>query len=236
MRTVPVILQTALARRENILEGLEAGAHYYLTKPFDKATLLAVVRTAVADRREYLRLRKETRSIQDTLGLMIKGVYRFRTIDEARRLAALLARCSQDPDDLVLGLSELMTNAVEHGNLAISYDEKSRLLSEGTWEEEVDRRMALAENRDKWVSVEFERRDGEMRFIVRDQGVGFDWRTYLEFSPERAFDNHGRGIAMSRKVSFDRLEYVGSGNEVVAVRREPRAASRTRIEVRRAGP
>jgi len=41
--------------------------------------------------------------------------------------------------------------------------------------------------------------------------------SYLEFSPERAFDTHGRGIALARNLSFTRLEYQGSGNEVIAV-------------------
>ena len=37
-----MILQTALAAREEILEGLQAGA-YYLTKPFDEDMLLSVL-------------------------------------------------------------------------------------------------------------------------------------------------------------------------------------------------
>ena len=224
LRTVPVILQTALTRKEEVLEGLEAGAYYYLTKPFDKKTLLAVVRTAVADRQAYLRLREETRRSEATLALMVKGVYVFRTVEEGRRLAAILARCSSDPDRMVLGLSELLVNAVEHGNLGISYDDKGRLLEEGGWEGEVARRLALPENLHKQVIVEFERRDGELRFRILDQGEGFDWRKYVTFAPERAFDNHGRGIALSRELSFDRLRYVGRGNEVIAVRREALSA------------
>ena len=65
--------------------------------------------------------------------------------------------------------------------------------------------------------VEFMRNPGELRFTVRDQGKGFDWQQYLEMSPERAFDTHGRGIAMSKLLSFDRLEYRGCGNEVECV-------------------
>jgi hypothetical protein len=51
---------------------------------------------------------------------------------------------------------------------------------------------------------------------IRDQGQGFDWTPYLDFDPERAFDPHGRGIAMARLSSFDDLEYLGDGNEVLA--------------------
>ena len=37
------------------------------------------------------------------------------------------------------------------------------------------------------------------------------------------FDLHGRGIAMSKTVSFDSLEYLGKGNCVVTSCRRPPA-------------
>jgi hypothetical protein len=49
---------------------------------------------------------------------------------------------------------------------------------------------------------------------IIDEGNGFDWRKYLELSPDRITDPHGRGIATSRMMSFDSLEYLGVGNEV----------------------
>ena len=217
MRCIPVIMQTAMAAKHEVLEGLDAGAHYYLTKPFDRATLLAVVATAVADYRRYVELRMEAAGTVDTLGLMDHGHFVFRTLEEGRRLAALLAKACDDPERVVLGLSELLTNSVEHGNLGIGYDQKSRLNAEGTWRQEVERLLQLPEHAHKQVEVEFDRCDGELRFLIRDQGEGFDWDDYLEISPERAFDNHGRGIALAAGVSFSRLEYRGCGNEVFAV-------------------
>lgn len=107
-----------------------------------------------------------------------------------------------------------MLNAVEHGNLGITYDEKTRLGGGEALAEEIHRRLASADFANKVATVEFTRNRGELRFIVRDQGKGFDWRQYLEMSPERAFDTHGRGIAMSKLLSFDVLEYKGCGNEV----------------------
>jgi len=63
--------------------------------------------------------------------------------------------------------------------------------------------------------VRFSRDAGAVTIHIADQGEGFDWRPYLEFSAARAFDPHGRGISMARMVSFDSLEYQGRGNEVV---------------------
>ena len=47
------------------------------------------------------------------------------------------------------------------------------------------------------------------------------WRRYLELDSARAFDDHGRGIAMARLVSFDRLDYNLRGNIVTAVIETP---------------
>jgi len=220
LQNLPVILETALAERRDVVEGLEAGAYYYLTKPFDKKTLLAIVRTAVSDQLRYRKLRDDARRAVGSFSHMVKGVYAFRTIPEGRQLAALLARCYSDPEKIVFGLSELMTNAVEHGNLGLTYEDKSRLLAAEEWESEVDRRLASPEQRDRKVTVEVECDEGETRFRIRDEGEGFEWKRYLDFDPERAFDIHGRGIALAREMSFDRVDYHGKGNEVTASVRE----------------
>jgi two-component system, OmpR family, alkaline phosphatase synthesis response regulator PhoP len=44
---LPVILLTAKAQDEDILEGKRSGADYYLTKPFSPVELLSVVREAL---------------------------------------------------------------------------------------------------------------------------------------------------------------------------------------------
>ena len=67
------------------------------------------------------------------------------------------------------------------------------------------------------VTVRFERVEGDFHFTIRDQGPGFDWASYLDFDPSRAFDTHGRGIAMSRAMSFKKVVYTDPGNQVLAV-------------------
>ncbi len=51
--------------------------------------------------------------------------------------------------------------------------------------------------------------------MIRDEGDGFDFGSYLQVDPQRAFDTHGRGIAMASRLSFSHIEYRGGGNEVV---------------------
>lgn len=214
---IPIIMQTSMAEPEEILEGLRAGAHYYLTKPFSPETLLAIVHTAVEDHLKYRELRLEAQQAARTLQYLNRAEFAFRTPSEARDIAALLANACPDGTRVVLGLSELMLNAVEHGNLGITYAEKSALISADRLHEEIAARLSSPSHVNKWAIVEVERASGEIRFLIRDQGKGFNWRQYLEIQPERAFDTHGRGIAMARMTSFDQIEYRGLGNEVLAV-------------------
>lgn len=211
---LPVIMQTAKEGQKSMLEGLQAGSYYYLTKPYDRHTLLAIIRTAVNDYLRYCELQDNVKQTANTLKMMDKGRFTFQTLEQARNLAALLANACAEADHVVLGLTELMINAVEHGNLGISYEEKSMLNALGEWESEVEKRLNMPENSSRCATVEFERNENEIIFNILDQGDGFEWKNYLDLSPDRAFDSHGRGIAMARSLSFDVIEFRGNGNEV----------------------
>jgi anti-sigma regulatory factor (Ser/Thr protein kinase) len=121
-----------------------------------------------------------------------------------------------DPDKASSGLMELLLNAVEHGNLGITYDEKKQLMYEDRWEHELRRRLTLPEYANRVATVAFERKADSLEFRITDQGNGFDWARYLELEPGRSLDPNGRGIAMARRFSFSRIEYLGSGNVVTA--------------------
>lgn len=210
---LPIVLQTAAAAKEQVAEGLRQGAYYYLTKPFEREILLAIIDSALEQRRSRLTLTADHFDI----GLLCTAEFHFRTLQEARRLAAFLARLCPNPDQAVLGFSELLVNAVEHGNLGITYREKSVLNESGGWQDEVARRQALPEYARRVASARFERGAESLHFTITDEGTGFDWRAYLEMNPDRAFDTHGRGIAMSRLVSFPELRYEGRGNVVTVI-------------------
>ena len=212
----PVIMETGQGDQKSIQEGLAAGAYYYLTKPFQADVLVAVVQAAVGQAREYRALRESVHRADSLLTLMQTGSFRFRDLDEGRLLANYLARACPEPERAIQGLQELLVNAVEHGNLGISYADKGTLVLDGAWQEEVERRLQAPEYRERYVEVRFQRQPDTLRFTIQDQGEGFNWQDYLDFSPERAFDLHGRGIAMARKLSCDDLEYHGNGNTVVA--------------------
>lgn len=215
LKSIPVIFQTASDSRADLVEAIRAGALYYLTKPYDREMLLTVVGTAARDRANHRRLQQTARSATTALRAMRCARFAIRTIDEARDVGSLLSLLCADPTNAVIGLTELLVNGVEHGNLGITYEEKTELNSSGRWQEEVDRRLALPENAAKRVEVFFDCNADDVRFTIRDSGSGFDWRRFVDVDPSRAFDNHGRGIVIATRLSFDQLEYRGCGNEVV---------------------
>jgi len=212
----PVIFQTAKASVSDIAEGMNAGAYYYLTKPFEEEVLLSVTKTAVNDRLSFIEILQNLEQTKLTMGMLKSAVFEFKTLEEARSIASLISNACPEPARIVMGLTELIVNAVEHGNLGISYDEKSTLNELGTWVEEVNKRLQLSEYKNKIASVDFRRHADTIEITIIDQGQGFDWKTYMDFDPNRLMDNHGRGIAIASQLSFTSVEYRGIGNEVCA--------------------
>lgn len=214
LQHLPVVLQTGLDDIRSVSEGLAAGAYYYLTKPPQPALLVAVIRAALEQRRESALIEGTLAETVQALQFLQEGTFRFKTIKDARTLAQTLARACPDPARAVLGLQELLINAVEHGNYGLSYAEKSRLMTDDLWHQELDRLAQEPTLSRRQVTVRLSRTPEQLSLTIQDEGEGFDWSDYLDFSPERAFDLHGRGIAMARLTSFDFLEYQGNGNTV----------------------
>jgi DNA-binding response OmpR family regulator len=217
LKTIPVIFQTAMKHQDDILEGLKAGAYYYLTKPYKRDDLRTIVNAAVSDSIKYNKLKNKTDKVLKAFAYIKKGEFEISTLEQGEQLSALLSSACPEPRRVVVGLWELILNGIEHGNLGISYEEKSKLNKDNQWSSEIQRRLSISENEAKSVEVQMNRYGGAIEFIIQDQGDGFDWQNYLDISPGRAFDSHGRGIAMACMYSFDKVEYHGKGNMVSAI-------------------
>lgn len=212
---IPVIMQTAAAEKQQIIEGINAGVYYYLTKPYQKDMLLSILYAALKDRAIYDRLAEDLAHFRRKLKLVKESTFEIRDLEDAEYLTTFLANHYPDPARVSLGIWELLLNALEHGHAGIDYEEKSRLLEAGNWETEVRTRLAAPEVAAKAVLVHFRREADAITLSIADQGGGFDWEQYLEISPERATHSHGRGIALARRISFDSLEFQGNGSKVV---------------------
>jgi len=114
----------------------------------------------------------------------------------------------------VIGLRELVVNAVEHGNLEITFDEKTELLASGEWQAEIERRLGTPAMRDRFATVEL-RLDGDAYTIeIVDQGKGFDWSTFLDPETAPSALLHCRGMSFAMDSGFSSVEYRGVGNKV----------------------
>jgi len=215
LRAVPVIMQTAAAGHEQVAEGLRLGAYYYLTKPYHRDSLLAVVNSALDVTQRRRDLAREIEQYHGLLALLEEGEFRVQTLREAHALAAGLSTLAADPASVALGLVELLINGIEHGNLGITFHDKAALLAADRWEQEVEARLERPDNADKFVRARARREGGLIRIAIRDCGPGFDWRRYIDLDESRALHPNGRGIAVARHIAFRSLEFVEPGNEVI---------------------
>ncbi len=125
---------------------------------------------------------------------------------------------SEQKEQLQLVLREILVNAIEHGNCGISFEDKSEWLESGKpIGELIAQRCQDAEVAARKVSFEYSILPTYTRFVVQDQGNGFDWRAEQEDKdedPEEAILRlHGRGIALTKEFTRN-LEYSEKGNVV----------------------
>lgn len=212
---IPVIMQTADGRNAQILEGIQAGAYYYLVKPYDEELLLSIVHAALKDTHLRKEVRSKLQSQQNVTGLLEEARFRFQTPQEAINLAYYIANFCPDAENCVYGLNELMINAIEHGNLRMNYDDKPRLLREGKWHQEVERHLTLPGNADKFVKLHLVSDGKELVISVTDSGEGFAWKDFMDFDPLRMTEPLGRGIAMCRAIAFPSLTFEDGGRRAV---------------------
>jgi anti-sigma regulatory factor (Ser/Thr protein kinase)/PAS domain-containing protein len=114
-----------------------------------------------------------------------------------------------------VALREILLNAIEHGNLGITFDEKTRAQENGTYLELVELRQREGRGRGKYVNVEFQLEEEMIRFIIEDDGDGFDHRGLVDKGNRANVEMlyHGRGLVMALNV-FDRMEFNEQGNRV----------------------
>jgi hypothetical protein len=114
-----------------------------------------------------------------------------------------------------LSLYEMLINAIEHGNCGISYDEKSRFLERGGCASDlIQKKCANPAVATKMVTLNYSLYPSYARFVITDEGSGFDWRTVIDTMHTK--DNlrlHGRGILITRE-TVRALRYNEKGNVV----------------------
>lgn len=157
-------------------------------------------------------------SISHPAQLLNHAIFRFRDFAEAALVSHFLAQACPNPTLVDVALSELFSNAIEHGNLELSFQEKTKLQEENRWLSEIEHRLTLPQFKHKKVIVEYTRLPLELHFKITDEGKGFNWKALKQSpQPPNMMNKHGHGLAIIMDAAFERVEYLGCGNEVLCV-------------------
>ncbi len=139
---IPVIMQTAADSDEQIMEGIEAGVYWYITKPFSANMLSTIVKSALRMQKKNRKLAQITdfyvqrrKKLKAGMEQLLSCKFELNTIQQAKDVANAVSVCFPQPRNVVGACTELLVNAVEHGNLGITFDEKSNLILDGMWED-----------------------------------------------------------------------------------------------------
>ncbi len=213
-----VVIVTGVGTESIAISALRLGANNYLWKPLTSKDLVPLLRkyqSLVTQRtvtRESAELVTERRLklVLDNRMVLSTGVARL-LVQEAGDMLF-----EKDRLDVTLGLDEIITNAIEHGNLGVTFEEKDEALGGTEGMSELYRKRledpVVAARR---VRIEFEAIKGEYcQWVIADEGQGFKWDNLPNpLDEDRLLCRCGRGIFLARLI-FDEVEYLGCGNRV----------------------
>lgn len=197
---IPILMMTALGDVESRRKGLWVGANAYLTKPFDSAEMLRALRRMLDHRRELTDHQIHTRV---ELCMESDGRLREQLNDLLSELFLFTPLSEQDVHRIRYAVLEMTDNAMEWGNR---------------------RRKELT------VSLAYEVTDRFVKFVITDQGTGFnpqrvphaaredDPLTHLSIRETLGLREGGFGIMISKGM-VDEVEYNETGNQVTLVKR-----------------
>lgn len=148
--------------------------------------------------------------------------YLINAEDITHRITRNLKRFIQDSEIRVIqiALREIIINAIEHGNLGVTFQDKSEALENDCYFQMIREKQNSPECRDRRVHVEYIINGDRASFIVSDEGDGFEHQEYLSGSSDtanREFLSHGRGLSIVRN-AFDEISFNKKGNLVMLVK------------------
>lgn len=140
----------------------------------------------------------------------------LKNLDVVPTLSGVIERIAATKEhagQIFLILSELVSNALDHGLLRI--DSTLKTTSDGFAAYAAQRQKALNALQEGFIDIGIEILRCDTRKMaklsVRDSGPGFNWAARSGL-PENGL--HGRGIELVRRLSHE-MHYLGDGNEVV---------------------
>jgi response regulator RpfG family c-di-GMP phosphodiesterase len=212
---IPVIINGASKDNADILENLKSTYHYILPHFLEPHIQTSMIKSVANDINEKKQKTKEFESIFTSMQYIENCTLKIKTLDDVTNVSDFIAKLHPNAEKVFLGISEILINSVEHGNLNIDYETKSQLISTGNWVDEINRRLTLDEHKHKQVIINISNTDTKLSCHIIDQGTGFNWKNFTANNNQNpSTTTHGRGIALASALSIDEIEYIGCGNEV----------------------
>jgi len=217
---VPVILMTSKGSEEIAVRALQAGASSYVPKRRLAGQLVSTVDNvlaASAAQRGHTRL----------MGCLTRSHFSFVLGNDCTLFRPLIAYLQESAGHLGLGdpvertrlgvaMEEALANALYHGNLEVCSAMRD---DDRGYFNEVERRRHDSPYCDRRIYVEAELAREQARFVVRDEGNGFDPSTLPDpTDPENLEKSSGRGILLMRTF-MDDVAFNEVGNEVRMLKR-----------------
>ncbi len=213
-----VAIMTGYGSEELAIKALRNGASNYFKKPIEMSdfiysigVLADFIRSRSHNEFDYKKLAHEIKTV--VTGNDLNLIYSI-----VHELTKATAYFSSDVESVQTGLLEMITNAIEHGNLNITYEEKQKALQGGTLEELYEHRAQAVPYKERKVMIRYELDPEKVVYTICDQGEGFDWRGLPDpGDPKNLMAASGRGIFMTR-LYMDKVVYNDTGNEVTIVK------------------
>lgn len=214
--TTPVFIVSASMTVETAAQAARDGAEGVLVKGSDPSEWLfplecAMERAAsralrqsaentLAQQTLKFSLDNEKGRVPHLVGLLVEHCDRFGLIDDRDRMRIQVA------------LEEALLNSIVHGNLEVS--SRLRELEGDIFEIAINERKQLEPFRNRRVTLIAEYTHTEAKFIIRDEGPGFDVEKVRNPTEDDAIAlASGRGILLMRSF-MDEIEFNDKGNEV----------------------
>ncbi len=218
---IPVILMTAQGSEEIAAQALQHGAASYVPK-----RRLADDLVLTLERVENTSREERRRSL--LMHHMAKTVTRFTLQSDPELLRLLVShvldqlRCLPLGDEterlrVGIALEEALNNALYHGNLEVLANGGPR--DRKRQAEIAKQRLFESPYCDRMITVEYTISPEEARFVIRDEGPGFDIsQLSMSTALPPADQSYGRGIVLMRTI-MDDVSFNDKGNEVTLVKR-----------------
>jgi CheY-like chemotaxis protein len=224
---VPIILMTGHGSEDLAVEALHRGASNYVPKPQIGERLLESVDEALA-------LARTDQTFSQLIACLKDCHFDFELTNDPSLIDPLVELVQQMVAGMRLtdatgrfrvgaGLKEALLNAIYRGNLEISFkdmqDTRESLLA-GKGEDLLSKRRSTAPYKDRTVKVQIAIEAEQARFVIGDEGPGFDPSSVPAAGQPGSLDPEtGRGLVLMRAF-FDEVTFNNGGREVTLVKRK----------------